>query len=121
MDLRFSITVSAITEGVVAFRLGFDAAVEEVGFEDAARLALDSLRSVKSSSSTDSAGSGHFLPLLFLNQVVSFQAILCFEGHIKRFFHFYSAPPLLTTEHCSSWTWCCWGNQFALRSPGSAV
>ena len=95
MDLRFSITVSAITEGVVAFRLGFDAAVEEVGFEDAvARLALDSLRSVKSSSSTDSAGSGHFLPLLFLNQVVSFQAILCFKGHIKRFFHFYSAPPL---------------------------
>ena len=29
---------------------------------------------------------------------------------------FYSAPPLLTTEHCSSW-----GNQFALRSSGSAV
>ena len=76
MDLRFSITVSAITEGVVPFRLGFDAAaVEEVGFEDAvARLALDSLRSVKSSSSTDSAGSGHFLPLLLLDQVVSFLA-----------------------------------------------
>ena len=33
--------------------------------------------------------------------------------------NFYSAPPLLTTEQCSSG--CSGGNQFALLSPGSIV
>ena len=39
------------------------------------------------------------------------------EGEANFVHTFYSAPPLLTTEHCS----CPGGNQFALLSPGSIV